>query len=121
MIINNLDHVFEDGKYKGKKVKDVIKKNKKNIFKLIKDGYVISDEILNQFNIKKEVKNVKIIHDTVFDKSSYLGVSKNDTTITENDDIEDTLDSDSDDKEFVLMGTLIDEIDIDKVGNNDIF
>jgi len=53
-----LDNIIEDGKYKGKKVSELIL-NKKVIFELLKNGYNFDDEVLLQAGIKKIVRNIR--------------------------------------------------------------
>lgn len=68
MKIDSLDIVIDSGKYKGKKVKDVLRSSKRNIFKLLKEGFTFSNEILEKYGIKKEVRDVKVTCDTIFEK-----------------------------------------------------
>lgn len=58
--ILNINSIIEKGKWKGKKVEEIISINKKTIFSLIKEGYLFSDEVLSKAGIKKRVKDVKI-------------------------------------------------------------
>lgn len=54
-----LNSTIESGEFKNKKIIDIIKNNKKDIFKLIKEGYSFNDEVLSTAGIKKTVKDVK--------------------------------------------------------------
>jgi hypothetical protein len=59
--MNKLDinSIIDDGKFKGKKVSEVIK-DKKKVFSLIKDGFQLSDDVLAKAGIKKNIYNVKV-------------------------------------------------------------
>lgn len=118
MQINSLDDIIDSGKYKGKKVKDVLRSSKRNIFKLLKDGFVISDEILAKYGIKKEIRDVKVSCDTIFDKNEIKKTEVN-KVLSEKDVIDDNFFVNDDetiniDENFHLMGTLIYEADIEK-------
>lgn len=54
-----LNHIIEDGKYKGKKISELAS-NKKTIFELLKNGYNFDDEVLLQAGIKKTIRDVQI-------------------------------------------------------------
>ena len=53
-----INDIFEEGKYKGKKVSSVAS-NKKVIFDLLKTGCAFDDEVLEMAGIKKNVHDVK--------------------------------------------------------------
>lgn len=53
-----INDIFEEGKYKGKKVSSVVS-NKKAIFDLLKTGCAFEDEVLEMAGIKKNVHDVK--------------------------------------------------------------
>lgn len=50
--------IIDSGKFKGMKLSDVISGGKKNVFELIKEGYVLDDSILNSLSIKKTIRSV---------------------------------------------------------------
>lgn len=61
MKIYNFYTVLEEGRYKGKTVREVFDKDKSNIFKLIKKyGYSFSDDVLKSANITKIVRNREV-------------------------------------------------------------
>ena len=116
MIIKSIDDIIDSGKYKGKKVKDVLRSSKRNIFKLLKEGFIISNEILEKYGIKKEVRDVKVTCDTIFDKSNVNGDNK--LSIDKESPVlifEDSLDEEFKINEnFQLIGTMIYEENIEQ-------
>lgn len=59
-----LNTVIEDGKYKGKKISELVS-NKKIIFEMLKDGYIFDEEVLIKAGIKKTVRDVKTTNEVV--------------------------------------------------------
>lgn len=63
------------GKYKAEKVGDNLANDKKEIFALLKNGYIFSDEVLNKVGIVKKVKvlphSPNRITDHIVDKTVY--------------------------------------------------
>lgn len=57
----DINSTIDKGEYKGKKVSKILSEDKKCIFKLIKDGFNFSDEVLEQAGIKKKVHSVSTI------------------------------------------------------------
>lgn len=55
----NLNSIIDNGVFKNKKVIDIVNNNKKDIFKLVKEGLYFDDEVLALAGIKKTIKNVK--------------------------------------------------------------
>ena len=61
MEIYNFDTVLQEGRQKGKTVREVFDKDRSNIFKLIKKyGYSFSDEVLAAAHITKIVRNREV-------------------------------------------------------------
>ena len=61
MEIYNFDTVLQEGRQKGKTVREVFDKDRSNIFKLIKKyGYSFSDEVLAAAHITKIVRDREI-------------------------------------------------------------
>ena len=56
----NINSVITSGNYKGKTVKDVLENGKKEIFNLIKQGFLFDDEVLSLAGIKKNVRDVTV-------------------------------------------------------------
>lgn len=56
-----INSTIDKGEYKGKKVSKILSDDKKCIFKLIKDGFDFSDEVLEQAGIKKSIYSVSTI------------------------------------------------------------
>lgn len=56
-----INSTIDKGEYKGKKVSKILSDDKKCIFKLIKDGFDFSDEVLEQAGIKKSIHSVSTI------------------------------------------------------------
>lgn len=61
----NIDSVICSGKYKGHQISELIT-DKKAIFELLKEGHVLSDEVLSEAKIKRVVRNVKTISEVVY-------------------------------------------------------
>lgn len=57
----DINSTIDKGEYKGKKVSKILSEDKKCIFKLIKDGFNFSDEVLEQAGIKKKIHSVSTI------------------------------------------------------------
>ena len=58
MEIYNFDTVLEEGRHKGKTVREVFDKDRSNIFKMIKKyGYSFDDEVLAAAHITKTIRN----------------------------------------------------------------
>lgn len=58
--ILNINSEIPSGPYKGKKVNDILSSNKKDIFKLLKEGLLFDDEVLSIAGIKKNIRDVKV-------------------------------------------------------------
>lgn len=75
MATLNIYSILDTGKYRGKKVGEMVdNKDKAELFKLIKKGYSFNDEVLSLIGIKKNVRDVKvsqILVDHVKDKKVY--------------------------------------------------
>lgn len=56
-----INSTIDKGEYKGKKVSKILSEDKKCIFKLIKDGFNFSDEVLEQAGIKKKIHSVATV------------------------------------------------------------
>lgn len=56
-----INSTIDKEEYKGKKVSKILSDDKKCIFKLIKDGFDFSDEVLEQAGIKKSIHSVSTI------------------------------------------------------------
>lgn len=54
-----INSIIDKGRYKGKKISDLIA-DKKAIFSLIKEGISFDDEVLTLSGIKKNVRDVKV-------------------------------------------------------------
>lgn len=48
------------GRYKDKSVEEIATKNKAVIVKMIKEGYIFSDQVLSKIGMKKKVHNMKV-------------------------------------------------------------
>lgn len=59
-----LTDIIEEGKYKDKKISELIG-NKKSIFELLKEGYILDDEVLIQSHIKKNVRDMTTYQEVV--------------------------------------------------------
>lgn len=57
----DINSTIDKGEYKGKKVSKILSENKKCIFKLIKEGFNFSDEVLEQAGIKKKIHSVATV------------------------------------------------------------
>lgn len=55
----NIDSIIDDGIYKGKKLSSIAN-DKKKIFRLISEGYVLPDDVLEKTGIKKKIRDVKV-------------------------------------------------------------
>lgn len=62
-MILNINSVIQNGKHKGKTIKDILDSNKKIIFELIKNGLLFDDEVLSIAGIKKNIRDVKVTHE----------------------------------------------------------
>ena len=60
----DLNYVVEEGKYKGKKISDLVS-NKKTIFELLRNGYNFNDEVLLKAGIKKTIRDIKTTTEVV--------------------------------------------------------
>ena len=57
----NINSTIPNGKHRGKKVRDVLSDNRKDIFSLIKSGLSFDDEVLSLAGIKKNIRDVKVV------------------------------------------------------------
>lgn len=57
----DINSTIDKGEYKGKKVSKILSEDKKCIFKLIKEGFNFSDEVLEQAGIKKKIHSVATV------------------------------------------------------------
>lgn len=64
--------IIDKGEFKGKKVCDILSENKKDIFKLIKEGVIFSDEVLEKAGIKKNIHSVSTKNSIVEHDNSEL-------------------------------------------------
>lgn len=115
MYIDSLDYIIDSGKFKGKKVKDVLRSSKRNIFKLLKEGFTISNEILEKYGIKKEIRDVKITCDSIFDKTDE---TKDDKLSVDNGIPDLIFENETEDikinENFQLIGMMVYEENIDE-------
>ena len=56
-MVLNINSKIEGGKYDGKTINSILKSNKKEIFNLIKEGYIFDDEVLALAGIVKKIKS----------------------------------------------------------------
>lgn len=117
----SLESVIDNSLFKNKKVVDIINNNKKDIFKLIKEGYSFDDEVLTLAGIKKCVKEVKTtnqivehekdtkvyevdktpLHKILKEISTIEGYTFNENSIKEETETEDEENDDIDDSEII--------------------
>lgn len=64
--------IIDKGEFKGKKVHKVLSEDKKNIFKMLKEGILFSDSVLEQAGIKKNVHSVTAVCSVVQHDNSEL-------------------------------------------------
>ena len=60
MTVLNADSIIEGGSFDGKSVSEILSNNRKDIFKLLKEGYYFTDEVLQTAGIKKKVDDSKV-------------------------------------------------------------
>lgn len=117
-----IDTIIIEGNHKGKTIKDVLLKDKKHIFLLIKNGDEFSNEVLEKAGIKKKIHHVKTNSNTLFTKDGLETITELDLdksfkkTTHKNLQIEDDIFNDDLDNEiynsnFMLRGTLIYDIE----------
>lgn len=56
--ILHLDSCINNSTFRNKTVKEILVKNKRNIFNLIKEGYYFDDEVLQLAGISKRIKDI---------------------------------------------------------------
>lgn len=56
-----LDDIFDNGKYQGRTVREVLEENRKNLVTLSKQGYFFSDEACEFARYKRTIRDEKII------------------------------------------------------------
>lgn len=105
-----------DGKYKGKTIGEVALVDKKFVLSMIKNGFSFDDEVLALAGLKKQVRDVHVGCDSVCDKAVVYNTKKDKKDAPSSsalfiDDEEDEEYS-SNDEEVILMGSLIDEVDL---------
>lgn len=66
--------IIDKGEFKGKKVCDILSENKKDIFKLIKEGVVFSNEVLEKAGIKKNIHSISTKCSVVEHDNSELAI-----------------------------------------------
>ena len=67
-----INSIIDKSEYKGKKVSKILSNDKKCIFRLIKEGFNFSDEVLEQAGIKKSIHSVSTICSIVEHDNSEL-------------------------------------------------
>lgn len=60
----NIDSVICSGKYKGRRMSDLVS-DKNAVFDLIREGQSLSDEVLSMAKIKRAVRNVRTFSEVV--------------------------------------------------------
>lgn len=56
-----LKSIIQRGKDKGRKVSDIISKDRKRVFGLIREGFQFDDEVLSAAGIKKTIREEKTV------------------------------------------------------------
>lgn len=69
-MILEIESIINKGEFKGKKVSKILSDDKQNIFKMIKEGILFSDDVLEKAGIKKKIHSVSTVCSVVeHDKS----------------------------------------------------
>lgn len=105
-----------DGKYKGKTIGEIASIDKKFVLSMIKNGFSFDDEVLALAGLKKQVRNVHVGCDSVCDKAVAYNIKKDKKDAPSSSalfmDDRDEDEYSSEDEEVILMGSLIDEVDL---------
>ena len=60
-----LEDIFDDGKYQGISVREVIENDRKNVLTLSKQGYYFDDEVYEFANYKRSIRDVEFHYEFI--------------------------------------------------------